>query len=155
MNHSLFNPLGRRGALALVAALALGAGAGLAIAQSKSDPKAALALVAEAIAAIAGATTTEELRAVASAVTGKRSTLAEASRALGQAAPEERKVLGQRLVGERHLKLSLRVQGHVRDGIWFGHTEPLPARAQMAYRVSLDEFQGRQRVQVVVEGVAD
>ncbi len=55
------------------------------------------ALVAEASAAIAGATTTEELRAVASAVTGKRSTLAEASRALGQAAPEERKVLGQRL----------------------------------------------------------
>ncbi|MCH8180576.1 MAG: single-stranded-DNA-specific exonuclease RecJ [Proteobacteria bacterium] len=68
---------------------------------------------------------------------------------------EEVEVLGQRLVGERHLKLSLRVQGHVRDGIWFGHTEPLPARAQMAYRVSLDEFQGRQRVQVVVEGVAD
>jgi len=68
---------------------------------------------------------------------------------------EEVEVLGQRLVGERHLKLSLRVQGHVRDGIWFGHTEPLPARAQLAYRVSLDEFQGRQRVQVVVEGVAD
>jgi len=64
-------------------------------------------------------------------------------------------VLGQRLVGERHLKLSLRVQGTVRDGIWFGRTEPLPDRAQLAYRVSLDEFQGRQRVQVVVEGMAD
>lgn len=68
---------------------------------------------------------------------------------------EEVEVLGQRLVGERHLKLSLRVQGTVRDGIWFGRTEPLPARAQLAYRVSLDEFQGRQRVQVVVEGMAD
>lgn len=64
-------------------------------------------------------------------------------------------VLGQRLVGERHLKLSLRVQGQVRDGIWFGRTEPLPAQAQLAFRLNLDEFQGRQRVQMVVEGAAD
>lgn len=64
-------------------------------------------------------------------------------------------VLGQRLVGERHLKLSLRVQGEVRDGIWFGRTEPLPAKTQLAFRVSLDEFQGRQRVQIVVEGAVD
>jgi single-stranded-DNA-specific exonuclease len=64
-------------------------------------------------------------------------------------------VLGQRLVGERHLKLSLRVQGQVRDGIWFGRTAPLPSTAQLAYRVSLDEFQGRQRVQIVVEGAVD
>jgi single-stranded-DNA-specific exonuclease len=61
-------------------------------------------------------------------------------------------VLGQRLVGERHLKLSLRVQGVVRDGIWFGRTEPLPNQTQLAYRVSVDEYQGRQRVQMVVEG---
>ncbi len=64
-------------------------------------------------------------------------------------------VLNQRLVGERHLKLSLRVQGQVRDGIWFGRTEPLPAKTQLAYRVSLDEYQGRQRVQIVVEGADD
>ncbi|MGC4061604.1 MAG: single-stranded-DNA-specific exonuclease RecJ [Aquabacterium sp.] len=63
-------------------------------------------------------------------------------------------VLGQRLVGERHLKLSLRVQGQVRDGIWFGRTEPLPGTTQLAYRVNLDEYQGRQRVQIVVEGSA-
>ena len=68
---------------------------------------------------------------------------------------DEVEVLGQRLVGERHLKLSLRHQGTVRDGIWFGRTEPVPARAQLAYRLSLDEFQGRQRVQMVVEGMAD
>jgi phenylalanyl-tRNA synthetase alpha chain len=55
------------------------------------------ALVAAATAAIAGAATTEEIRAVAAAVTGKRSPLAEASRALGQMAPDERKALGQRL----------------------------------------------------------
>ncbi|HET8870816.1 MAG TPA: single-stranded-DNA-specific exonuclease RecJ [Aquabacterium sp.] len=61
-------------------------------------------------------------------------------------------VVGQRLVGERHLKLSLKVAGQVRDGIWFGRTEPLPDTAQLAYRVSLDEYQGRQRVQLMVEG---
>ena len=63
-------------------------------------------------------------------------------------------VVGQRLVGERHLKLSLRVQGQVRDGIWFGRTEPLPAKTRLAFRVSLDEYQGRQRVQLMVEGFA-
>jgi single-stranded-DNA-specific exonuclease len=64
-------------------------------------------------------------------------------------------VLNQRLVGERHLKLSLKVQGQLRDGIWFGRSEPLPSQANLAYRLSLDEFQGRQRVQMIVEGVAD
>ena len=61
-------------------------------------------------------------------------------------------VVNQRLVGERHLKLSLRVQGQLRDGIWFGRSEPLPARTRLAFRLSLDDFQGRQRVQMVVEG---
>ncbi|MFN3617754.1 MAG: single-stranded-DNA-specific exonuclease RecJ [Aquabacterium sp.] len=65
---------------------------------------------------------------------------------------QEVEVLGQRLVGTRHLKLSLRLQGQVRDGIWFGRTEPLPSKVVMAYRVNLDEYQGRQRVQMVVEG---
>jgi single-stranded-DNA-specific exonuclease len=64
-------------------------------------------------------------------------------------------VLGQRLVGERHLKLSLRVQGVVRDGIWFGRTDPLPNQTQLAYRVNVDEYQGRQRVQMVVEGTSE
>ena len=68
---------------------------------------------------------------------------------------DEVEVITQRLVGARHLKLSLRMQGTVREGIWFGRSEPLPARAQLAYRLNLDEFQGRQRVQMVVEGLAD
>ena len=39
----------------------------------------------------------------------------------------------------------------LRDAIWFGHTDPLPERVRLAYRLSLDEFQGQQRVQMVVE----
>ncbi len=63
-------------------------------------------------------------------------------------------VLQQRLVGEKHLKLRLRHAGHVRDAIWFGHAEPLPASVRLAFRVSLDEWNGRQRVQMVVEAAA-
>jgi single-stranded-DNA-specific exonuclease len=60
-------------------------------------------------------------------------------------------VVSQRLVGEKHLKLSIRHGGALRDAIWFGHAEPLPNRVQLAYRLSLDEYNGRQRVQMVVE----
>ncbi|WP_140630856.1 single-stranded-DNA-specific exonuclease RecJ [Methylibium rhizosphaerae] len=64
-------------------------------------------------------------------------------------------VVSQRLVGERHLKLTLRHNGQLREGIWFGRSEPLPGRARVAYRLSLDEFNGQQRLQMVIEGVAD
>jgi single-stranded-DNA-specific exonuclease len=67
---------------------------------------------------------------------------------------DEVEVLQQRLVGEKHLKLRVRQGGPggpVRDAIWFGHADPLPARAVLAYRLSLDEFQGQQRIQMVVE----
>ena len=67
---------------------------------------------------------------------------------------DEVEVLSQRIVGERHLKLSLRHGGVVRDAIWFGHSDPLPARARLAYRLNLDEYQGRQRVQMVIEAMA-
>jgi single-stranded-DNA-specific exonuclease len=62
-------------------------------------------------------------------------------------------VLQQRLVGEKHLKLRLRHAGQERDAIWFNHTESLPSEARLAYRVSLDEWNGRQRVQMVVEAL--
>jgi single-stranded-DNA-specific exonuclease len=64
---------------------------------------------------------------------------------------DEVEVIQQRLVGEKHLKLRLKHQGQLRDAIWFGHAEPLPARVRLAYRLSLDEFQGQQRLQMVVE----
>ena len=64
---------------------------------------------------------------------------------------DEVDVLAQRLVGEKHLKLSLRHGGVVRDAIWFGRSEPLPARARLAYRLSVDTYNGRDRVQMVVQ----
>jgi len=64
---------------------------------------------------------------------------------------DEVQVLGQRLVGEKHMKLRLRHAGHERDAIWFGHADALPATAKLAFRLSLDEWNGRQRVQMVIE----
>ncbi len=65
---------------------------------------------------------------------------------------EEVEVLSQRLVGEKHLALKLRHQGQPVDGIWFGHTEPLPARVVLAFRLDVDEWQGVRRVRFLVEG---
>jgi len=67
---------------------------------------------------------------------------------------DEVEVIQQRLVGEKHLKLRLRHQGQLRDAIWFGHTDSLPTKVRLAYRLSLDEFQGQQRLQMVVEAAA-
>jgi single-stranded-DNA-specific exonuclease len=64
-------------------------------------------------------------------------------------------VVSQKLVGERHLKLRLRHGGEVREAIWFGRVDPVPERARLAYRLCVDEYQGRQRVQMVVEALAE
>ncbi len=64
---------------------------------------------------------------------------------------DEVQVLQQRLVGEKHLKLRLRHAGQERDAIWFGHVDALPATVRLAYRINLDEWNGRQRVQMLVE----
>jgi single-stranded-DNA-specific exonuclease len=70
---------------------------------------------------------------------------------------DEVEVLQQRLVADKHLKLRVRLAGTgraaapPREAIWFNHTDPLPARVRLAYRLSLDEFQGQPRLQMVVE----
>ena len=64
---------------------------------------------------------------------------------------DEVEVVSQRLVGERHTKLAVKFGGALRDAIWFGHSEPVAAKVKLAYRLSLDEYNGRERVQMVVE----
>jgi single-stranded-DNA-specific exonuclease len=65
---------------------------------------------------------------------------------------EEVEVISQRLVGEKHLALKLKHQGQPVDGIWFGHTEPLPAKVRLAFRLDADEWNGVRRVRFLVEG---
>ena len=64
---------------------------------------------------------------------------------------EEVEVISQRLVGEKHLALKLKHQGQPVDGIWFGHTEPLPARVKLAFRLDADAWNGIRRVRFLVE----
>ncbi|MBO9645416.1 MAG: single-stranded-DNA-specific exonuclease RecJ [Pseudacidovorax sp.] len=65
---------------------------------------------------------------------------------------DEVEVVSQRLVGEKHLSLKLRLAGQPVDGIWFGHTEPLPPRVRLAFRLDADEWQGVRRLRLMVEG---
>jgi len=65
---------------------------------------------------------------------------------------EEVEVVSQRLVGEKHLALKLRHQGQPIDAMWFSHTEPLPAKVKLAFRLDADEWQGVRRLRFLVEG---
>ena len=81
-------------------------------------------------------------------------TLHQAVWGQGFAAPtfsEEVEVVSQRLVGEKHLSLKLRHQGQPVDAMWFGHTEQLPKRVTLAFRLDADEWQGVKRVRFLVE----
>jgi len=62
-------------------------------------------------------------------------------------------VVSQRLVGEKHLKLAVRVGGVVRDAIWFGRVEPVEDRVRLAWRLGLDAYNGVERVQMIVVGI--
>ncbi len=64
---------------------------------------------------------------------------------------EELQIVSQRLVGEKHLALKMKHQGDPVDGIWFGHTEPLPERVKLAFRLDADEWQGQRRVRFLIE----
>ena len=72
----------------------------------------------------------------------------------GFAAPlflDEFIVRQQRLVGEKHLKLLLERQRQRFDAIWFGHTDPLPERVMVAYRLEQNVWNGLVSAQLIVE----
>ena len=74
----------------------------------------------------------------------------------GFAAPtfsEEVEVLSQRIVGQNHLSLKLKHQGQPIDGMWFGHTEQLPPRVKLAFRLDAAEWNGRRTIKFLIEGV--
>jgi len=63
----------------------------------------------------------------------------------------------QSLMKEKHLRLQLRPIGDGQlaskpfTGVWFNRTQPLPAKARLAYRLVTDRFQGQARVQLMIE----
>jgi single-stranded-DNA-specific exonuclease len=64
---------------------------------------------------------------------------------------DEFRVLNQRVLKEKHLKLILEKNGQRYDAIWFGHADSLPDSATVAFRLDANEYNGVTRVQLLVE----
>lgn len=60
-------------------------------------------------------------------------------------------VLNQKILKEKHLKLFLEKDGQQFDAIWFNRTEELPRKIQAAYRLDANEYNGRTKVQLLLE----
>jgi single-stranded-DNA-specific exonuclease len=64
---------------------------------------------------------------------------------------DEFEVVGQRVVGEKHLKLRLARGGRTLEAMRFNALDPLPSKVRAAYRLSVNEFNGMQNLQLVIE----
>jgi single-stranded-DNA-specific exonuclease len=64
---------------------------------------------------------------------------------------DEFEVVNQRVVGEKHLKLKLARGGRTLEAMRFNALDPLPSPVRAAYRLSVNEFNGVQRLQLVIE----
>jgi len=60
-------------------------------------------------------------------------------------------VRNQRIVGEKHLKLKLAQNGRTLEAMRFNAAEQLPASVHAAYRISVNEYNGMQSLQLVIE----
>lgn len=63
------------------------------------------------------------------------------------------KLISQRVLKERHLKLVLEKNKLRYDAIWFGHTDTLPENVHVAFRLDANEYNGVTRVQLMVEHI--
>lgn len=64
---------------------------------------------------------------------------------------DEFRVVEQRIVGERHLKLNLERSGQVFDAIFFRQEEFLPERVHLVYQVQVNEFRGAKSMQLCLQ----
>jgi single-stranded-DNA-specific exonuclease len=76
----------------------------------------------------------------------------------GQGFPEPRfagrfAVESQRVVGEKHLRLTLALGSRRFPAIRFGSADPLPESIHAVYRLDVNEYQGAESLQLVVEHV--
>jgi single-stranded-DNA-specific exonuclease len=56
----------------------------------------------------------------------------------------------QRVVGDKHLKLSLQKSGKMFEAMLFGYAEPLPDNIHAAYSLTVNEFNGRRSVLLII-----
>jgi single-stranded-DNA-specific exonuclease len=64
---------------------------------------------------------------------------------------DEFRVVSQRILKDRHLKMLLEKNGRRYDAIWFGHTDAMGERARVAFRLDANEYNGVTKVQLMVE----
>ena len=64
---------------------------------------------------------------------------------------DEFTVATQRVVGERHLKLLLLKDGSEVEAMLFSHAMPLPPRIRAVYRLTVNEWNGAQSLQLIIE----
>jgi single-stranded-DNA-specific exonuclease len=62
-------------------------------------------------------------------------------------------VIEQRVVGEKHLKLKLRMDGEVFDAMRFGSADALNPSIGAVFRASINTFRGNSNVQLMIEHV--
>jgi len=60
-------------------------------------------------------------------------------------------VQGQRVVGEKHLKLRLAAHGRSFDAIRFFNPTELPGRIRAVYKLGVNEYQGNASLQLIIE----
>jgi single-stranded-DNA-specific exonuclease len=60
------------------------------------------------------------------------------------------RVQQQRVVGEKHLKLRLQKSGQLFEAMLFGHAEPLPDDIHALYSVSVNEYNDKRAVQLLI-----
>ncbi len=66
---------------------------------------------------------------------------------------DEFKLVSQRILKERHLKIVLEKNGARYDAIWFGHTDSFNERVKVAFRLDANEYNGVTKVQLLVEHI--
>lgn len=64
---------------------------------------------------------------------------------------DEFKVVHQRVLKDKHLKLRVEREGQIFDAIWFNQNEPLDENIQIAYRLDINHWNGQSQVQLMVE----
>lgn len=66
---------------------------------------------------------------------------------------DEFKLVSQRILKDRHLKMVLEKNGMRYDAIWFGHTDQFSDKVTVAFRLDANEYNGVTKVQLLVEHV--
>lgn len=64
---------------------------------------------------------------------------------------DEFKLISQRILKERHLKMVLEKKGQRYDAIWFGHVDQFSEQIKVAFRLDTNEYNGVTKVQMLIE----